>query len=107
MVATTSSDDKADLLKKLGAKHVVDYKKEPSWGLAARKLTPNGEGFDIILEIGGPNIVSESLKAVKVGGDIHLIGFLGGVKQNPQASIWHARRSCMPRLPAARTAAAG
>jgi NADPH:quinone reductase-like Zn-dependent oxidoreductase len=71
----------------------VNYKDEPHWGLAARKLTPNGEGFDIILEVGGPNTIGESLKAVKPGGDIHLIGFLGGVEQNPQATIWQARQA--------------
>jgi NADPH:quinone reductase-like Zn-dependent oxidoreductase len=92
-VATTSSNEKFDLLKRLGARHVVNYKDEPDWGLAARKLTPNGEGFDIILEVGGPNTIGESLKAVKPGGDIHLIGFLGGVEQNPQATIWQARQA--------------
>ncbi|KAJ9615018.1 hypothetical protein H2200_001092 [Cladophialophora chaetospira] len=93
VIATTSSDDKIELLKRLGAKHVVNYKMQPDWGLAARKLTPNGEGFDSILDVGGPTTMGESLKAVKVGGDIHMIGFLGGTEQNTQATIWHARQA--------------
>jgi NADPH:quinone reductase-like Zn-dependent oxidoreductase len=46
VIATTSSVEKAETLKKLGADHVINYKTEPSWGEKAKSLTPNGEGVD-------------------------------------------------------------
>lgn len=80
VIATTSSKEKADALKKLGADHVLNYKEEKGWGEKAKALTPNGEGVSHILEVGGPVTMAQSLKAVKIDGVISIIGFLGGVK---------------------------
>lgn len=88
MIATTSSADKAATLKKLGADHVINYRDEPNWGEAARKLTPDRAGADHIIEVGGEHTMGQSLKAVKFGGVITLIGFLGGAK--PKESILEA-----------------
>ena len=80
VIATTSSAQKAETLKKLGADHVINYKDDPNWGETARKLTPNGEGVDHILEVGGQSSLEQSLKAIKLEGVINIIGFLGGKK---------------------------
>ncbi len=80
MIATTSSAEKAEILKKLGADHVINYREDPNWGTTARKLTPNQAGADHIIEVGGEYTMAQSLKAVKFGGIITLIGFLGGAK---------------------------
>lgn len=54
VVATTGKgDDVAARLTKLGAAHVLNYKKDPDWGTTARKLTPHGRGFDHIVDVGG------------------------------------------------------
>ncbi|KAJ5019882.1 Zinc-type alcohol dehydrogenase-like protein [Colletotrichum sp. SAR 10_99] len=58
VVATTSSNDKADILKKMGVSHVINYRDVAEWGDAARALTSEGLGFDHILEIGGAAIVA-------------------------------------------------
>ncbi|KAK2737444.1 putative alcohol dehydrogenase [Colletotrichum kahawae] len=76
VVATTSSNDKADILKKMGVSHVINYREVAEWGDAARALTPKGLGFDHILEIGGAATVAQSLKAIKLEGIITIIGFL-------------------------------
>jgi NADPH:quinone reductase-like Zn-dependent oxidoreductase len=76
VVATTSSDDKANILKQLGASHVINYRDTPNWGEAARNLTPGGCGFDQILEIGGATSIAQSLKAIRLEGIITIIGFL-------------------------------
>jgi NADPH:quinone reductase-like Zn-dependent oxidoreductase len=79
VIATTSSEEKAETLRKLGAEHVINYRQDPNWGETARKLTPNGEGVDHIIEVGGPKTMKQSLEAVKLEGVISIIGFLGGM----------------------------
>lgn len=102
VVATTSSDSKRNKLKRLFSRElndqpkiidqlqVINYKKTPDWGEAARKLTPNGEGFDHIIEIGGPTTMEQSMKAVKMEGVISVIGFVGGVEAAKQPSTLDA-----------------
>lgn len=87
MIATTSSSEKADKLKKLGADHVINYKADPNWGDAARKLTPDGTGVDHIIEVGGSGTLQQSFKCVKLEGIISVIGFLGGVDPKTQPTV--------------------
>ncbi|PTB41022.1 uncharacterized protein TrAFT101_006173 [Trichoderma asperellum] len=83
VVATTSTKEKAEELKKLGATHVINYRETTNWGEAARALTPGGVGFDHILEIGGPGSLEQSLKAIKLEGVITIIGFLAPSEKQP------------------------
>ncbi len=78
VIATTSSAAKAEILKKLGADHVINYKETLEWGEHAAKLTPKGEGVSHVVEVGGPATMAQSLKAVKIDGVISVIGFVGG-----------------------------
>ncbi|KAH7020450.1 hypothetical protein EDB80DRAFT_677373 [Ilyonectria destructans] len=77
VIATTSSAAKAEILKKLGADYVINYKETPNWGDEARRLT-GGAGVDHIMEVGGATTVTESLKAVAIGGVVTIIGWIGG-----------------------------
>ncbi|KAM3069469.1 hypothetical protein ACMFMG_005574 [Clarireedia jacksonii] len=84
VISTTSSAAKAETLKSLGADHVINYKEVPNWGEHAKSLTPHGAGVDQILEVGGPNTMAQSLKAIKIEGVISIIGFLAGnAKEQP------------------------
>jgi NADPH:quinone reductase-like Zn-dependent oxidoreductase len=76
VIATSSSDEKLERVKKLGADHVINYKKVTDWGRAAREIT--GKGVDIVVEVGGENTLAQSFDAARVGGDIVIIGVLGG-----------------------------
>lgn len=87
MIATTSSEAKADKLKKLGADHVINYKNDPNWGETARKLTPDNVGVDHIIEVGGTGTLAQSFKCIKFEGVISVIGFLGGVDPRGQPSV--------------------
>jgi len=78
VIATTSSAQKADLLKKYGADHVINYKETTNWGEEAAKLTPNGAGVQHVVEVGGPTTMAQSLKAIAIDGVISIIGFIGG-----------------------------
>ncbi|KAJ9224831.1 hypothetical protein DTO169C6_2751 [Paecilomyces variotii] len=90
VIATTSSPEKEAFLKKLGADHVLNYKKDPKWGETARKLTPHGEGVDHVLEVGGPGTLEQSIKAIKFEGIISIIGFLGAGDPKGQPQILDA-----------------
>lgn len=78
VIATSSSAEKMDRLKEMGAAHVLNYKTERGWGKRVRELT-GGRGVDIIVEVGGPGSLPQSIRAVKVAGHIALIGVLTGM----------------------------
>ncbi|MFD1949313.1 NAD(P)-dependent alcohol dehydrogenase [Sphingomonas arantia] len=75
VVATSSSDEKLERLKAMGADHLINYRSTPEWGEAAYKLTG---GVDHIVEIGGPGTLPQSIAALGLGGHIALIGVLTG-----------------------------
>jgi NADPH:quinone reductase-like Zn-dependent oxidoreductase len=73
VIAMTSTADKAERLKALGAFEVINYTETPDWDEKARELT-DGRGADCVVEIGGPGTIAMSLKALAVGGHVSLIG---------------------------------
>ena len=73
VIATTSTAEKAERLKALGASEVIDYSETPDWDEKARELT-DGRGVDCVVEIGGPGTIAKSPKALAVGGHVSLIG---------------------------------
>ncbi|MCU0682675.1 MAG: NAD(P)-dependent alcohol dehydrogenase [Polyangiaceae bacterium] len=77
VVVTSSRDEKLARARGLGAKHFVNYKKEPSWSKAVRAAT-GGRGADLVVEVGGAGTFDESLRAVRPGGRVALIGVLSG-----------------------------
>ena len=77
VVATTGSDSKAERLRALGAEHVINYREIPAWGDAARAAA-GGEGIDHVVEVGGQGTFDQSVRAVRLGGTISLIGVLAG-----------------------------
>ncbi|MDG0969227.1 MAG: NAD(P)-dependent alcohol dehydrogenase [Porticoccaceae bacterium] len=77
VIATTSSEQKAEKLRAMGADEIINYKEQPAWGKAVLAKT-NGLGVDHIVEVGGGGTFSESVRAVKMGGHIALIGVLSG-----------------------------
>lgn len=78
VIATSSSDEKLDRLKALGADHLINYKKTPNWGDVAREIT-GGVGVDHVIEVGGPATLEQSMSAARVGAHISVIGILTGV----------------------------
>jgi NADPH:quinone reductase-like Zn-dependent oxidoreductase len=76
-IVTSSSDEKLDRAKTLGATHTINYNKTPDWEKEALALT-NKEGVDQILEVaGGPNL-ARSIKAIRPEGQISIIGVIEG-----------------------------
>jgi NADPH:quinone reductase-like Zn-dependent oxidoreductase len=86
VIATTSSAEKAETLKKLGADHVINYKEVPEWGDKAKELTYQGEGVDHVVEIGGPKTLQQSIACTRIDGVISIIGFMA--KDGEEAPNW-------------------
>lgn len=82
VIATSSSDAKLERVRDLGASDGINYKTTPDWEEKVRALT--GHGVDHIVEVGGAGTLGKSLRAVRMGGRISLIGILaGGAEVNP------------------------
>lgn len=79
VIATSSSNTKLERLRALGADAALNYKEQPRWGSKARQWS-GGEGVDYVVEVGGADTLRESLRAVRIGGQIGLIGVLSGRK---------------------------
>ncbi|OTB19502.1 hypothetical protein K445DRAFT_373217 [Daldinia sp. EC12] len=77
VIATTSSADKAKLLEKLGADHIINYRETPDWGSVAKELT-GGVGVDYVIDVVGPTSLKQSVAAVKHDGVISILGAVGG-----------------------------
>ncbi len=91
VIATSSSDAKLERVRKLGAAEGINYKSTPEWGDRVRELTSGG--VDHVVEVGGAGTLGQSLKAVRAGGRISLIGVLGGGGQvNPMPILMKSVR---------------
>ncbi|WNO54794.1 zinc-dependent alcohol dehydrogenase family protein [Stakelama saccharophila] len=87
VIATSSSDDKLERVRAMGADHCINYKTTPEWGAAVREAT-GGRGVDHVIEVGGPGTLPQSIDAVRIGGHIALIGVLtGGSGDVPTARL--------------------
>jgi NADPH:quinone reductase-like Zn-dependent oxidoreductase len=83
VLATSSSDAKLERVRQLGASDGINYKTTPDWDERVRELT-GGVGVDHVVEVGGAGTLGKSLRAVRMGGHISLIGVLsGGGQVNP------------------------
>ena len=81
VIATSSSDEKIKKLKTLGADYCINYKQNSKWSEEVLSFT-KGQGVDHIIEVGGPETLSESINSVKVAGHISVIGILSGLQGN-------------------------
>ena len=75
----SSSDEKLARLKLAGADAGVNYKTHPDWAKETRSIAAERHGFDNIIELGGETTFGQSLRAVRPGGTISLIGVLSGL----------------------------
>jgi NADPH:quinone reductase-like Zn-dependent oxidoreductase len=78
-IITSSSDEKLARARTLGADITINYRQDPTWGLTARNLT-NGVGVDLVMEVGGAATVEQSLRSVRTGGTLSMIGVLSGAQ---------------------------
>jgi NADPH:quinone reductase-like Zn-dependent oxidoreductase len=78
VIVTSSSDEKlAFVARELGAWECINYASTPDWEKRVREST-GGTGVDHIVEVGGAGTLAKSLKAIRMGGTISVIGQLSG-----------------------------
>ena len=77
VLAITSTDEKADQLKELGAEAVVNYRTFPDWDREILTLT-EGRGVDKVVDIAGEKTIVKSAASTRIGGDIAVVGFTSG-----------------------------
>lgn len=78
VIITSSSDAKLERARALGADHGINYKTHPDWSQEALRLT-GGRGVDVVIEVGGPGTLEQSLASVCIGGRIAYVGVLTGL----------------------------
>lgn len=77
VIITSGDDDKLQRAKEIGAHGLINYRSTPEWEKQIRKLT-SGELADHIIETGGAGTLEKSIRSVRPGGFIGLIGVLAG-----------------------------
>lgn len=74
---TSSSDEKLARAKTMGADHLVNYRQTPEWSGPVREAT-GGVGADLIIEVGGGGTMEQSIRAIRIGGHIAIVGVVAG-----------------------------
>ncbi|RUO33790.1 zinc-dependent alcohol dehydrogenase family protein [Aliidiomarina soli] len=78
VLAITSTEEKAEKLKALGAESMVNYSTSPDWEREILKLT-NGKGVDKVIDIAGEKTIVKSAASCRIGGEIAQVGFTSGI----------------------------
>ncbi|WBW72284.1 alcohol dehydrogenase [Schizosaccharomyces osmophilus] len=81
----SSSDEKLQVAKKLGASHLINYKKDPNWAKPALEVS-NNVGYHHVVEVGGEKTLGQSLEVLAVGGEISSIGFVAQEGTSPNVT---------------------
>lgn len=77
VIVTSSSDEKLARARALGADATINYRVVPEWGKRAREIAGD-DGVDHVVDVGGQSTLAQSVRAVRTGGTISLIGVLTG-----------------------------
>ncbi|MFA5523777.1 MAG: NAD(P)-dependent alcohol dehydrogenase [Tissierellales bacterium] len=87
VIATSSSEQKLDRLRQLGADYTINYRENPDWGTTVRELT-GGIGVDHIIEVVAGDLTN-TIQALRAGGNIYMIGALSlaPIQFRPEAFI--------------------
>jgi NADPH:quinone reductase-like Zn-dependent oxidoreductase len=86
IILTSSSDEKLDRGRRLGAAHAINYRSTPDWDKSAKDLTHNN-GVDHVVEVGGQGTIIKSLNSVRPAGHVHVIGVLSGTGPDAGSGI--------------------
>lgn len=83
---TSSSDEKLDRARELGADATINYRSHPDWAKEVLELT-DGRGADHVVDIGGPDTLPLAIKAAAIGGRVSIIGARSGIGREPPFPI--------------------
>jgi NADPH:quinone reductase-like Zn-dependent oxidoreductase len=75
--ALTSSEEKMERARQLGADFVLNYREDPQWSKTLYKLTDR-RGVDVVVDNVGQATLMHSLRAVRRGGRVVIVGNTSG-----------------------------
>lgn len=78
VIITSSSDEKLERARALGADYTINYRSTPAWDEAVLEMT-GGNGADLVVETGGTQTFGRSINAAALGGTVFVIGFVTGM----------------------------
>jgi len=81
-IITSSSDEKLETARALGATVTVNYRKHPNWEEVALEAT-KGRGVDLAVEVMGAQNLPRTVNATRIAGTIALIGAMHGGTIDP------------------------
>lgn len=87
VIATSSTDEKLERLRSLGADELINYRSREDWNTAVMEMTLK-RGVDHVVEVGGAGTLAKSLASVRVGGHVALIGALSGAGSIDAVSVF-------------------
>jgi NADPH:quinone reductase-like Zn-dependent oxidoreductase len=82
----SSSDARIERVRQLGADAAVNYRTAPEWAKATREIT-GGRGYDLIVELGGEKTLPQSLRCIRPGGTVAMIGVLSGAAMSASLGL--------------------
>ncbi len=77
VILASSSDEKLERARQLGADHLINYRATPAWDEEVLQFTA-GRGADLVVETVGAATIARSLRAAALGGTVFTVGFVGG-----------------------------
>jgi NADPH:quinone reductase-like Zn-dependent oxidoreductase len=75
----SSSDEKLERARQLGADVTINYRTTPHWDEAVLKAT-EGYGADLVVETIGPQTFARSINVAAMAGTIYVVGFVSGME---------------------------
>ena len=93
VIALSSSGEKLERLKSLGANDGINYEEKDDWDRAVLSLT-NGEGVDHVVDIAGGKSLQRSVNALRFGGHVAVVGYLDSATTSLQvvSLLWKRAR---------------
>jgi NADPH:quinone reductase-like Zn-dependent oxidoreductase len=80
VIGVSSSNEKLRRAVGIGLDAGLNYRENPDWDRWALEQT-NGEGVDLVVDVGGAGTLARSVKAIRIGGTIAQMGVLGGADE--------------------------
>lgn len=77
VILASSSDEKLERARLLGADHLINYRATPAWDEEVLRIT-GGRGADLVVETVGAATLARSLQAAAFGGTVFTVGFITG-----------------------------
>ncbi|MCG6121485.1 MAG: NAD(P)-dependent alcohol dehydrogenase [Microvirga sp.] len=72
VISTSSSEEKLDRLRALGASETINYRQTPDWERRCLELT-EGRGVDHVVHVIRTGDLERSIQATRFGGAVHLV----------------------------------